>query len=299
MQLPKQFDPSSPAPVLIAGPTASGKSSLALELATHQPSIIVNADALQVYKGWNILTARPSKADLMQTPHALYGHVAMQTTYSVGHWLRDIQETLSKTPKRRPIIIGGTGLYFKALTRGLADIPAIDASTRQAADDMAERTGLTAFAIRLLEQDPAAAARIDMNNPVRTRRAWEVFHQTGKSITWWQDQTPPPIFPKDNTQTLLFEANTAWLKNRINRRFDRMVELGALEEARKARDTFWDPRTPSSQAIGAAEFIDHLNGHTSLETAIERSKVRTHQFAKRQRTWFRSQMRGWNVVKLK
>ena len=299
MQLPKGFDRQNPAPVLIAGATASGKSALALELSVDQPSIVINADALQVYDGWHILTARPTKQDVERVPHLLDGHVAMDQDYSVGHWLRDVKSTLDDHLNLRPIIIGGTGLYFSALTNGLAEIPPISVEVRNQADDIERERGLAHFADLITKHDPSAAATIDMANPVRTRRAWEVLTQTGKSIVTWQGETPAPLVPLANAQPLLLHGEPDWLNNRIHRRFDQMVKMGAVEEAKTARDTFWNPNAVSCQAIGAAELIDYLNDHTDLETAIDLAKTRTRQFAKRQRTWFRNRMKDWDVIKLK
>lgn len=299
MQLPKDFDRQSPAPVLIAGATASGKSALALELAGDQPSYIVNADALQVYDGWQILTARPSVEDRSHVPHHLDGHVAMDQDYSVGHWLRDLGELLGAQSDKRPIIVGGTGLYFQALTAGLAPIPEISPETKQHADEIEQEHGLGHFAELIAANDPAAAAKIDMDNPARTRRAWEVLKETGRSITAWQAETPPPLLLLDKTQPLLLHGDPDWLNDRIDRRFDHMMDEGALDEAQKAYDSFWDPKAVSCQAIGAAELIAHLNAETDLATAIDLAKTRTRQFAKRQRTWFRGRMKTWPVINLK
>lgn len=299
MQLPNEFDRQNPAPVLIAGATASGKSALALELAKDQPSIVVNADALQVYEGWRILTARPDDADLAQVAHLLDGHVAMDVSYSVGHWLRDVRDVLAQHPDKRPIIIGGTGLYFQALTQGLAEIPKISPEIKAKADEIEANEGRETFAALLKGQDPLAFASVDIQNPARTRRAWEVLHSTGRSITAWQAETPPPILRLPQTQPLLLDAEPEFLNDRIDQRFDMMIDLGALAEAEGALKTFWDPNAVSCQAIGAPELIAHLQGELSLEAAISLAKTKTRQFAKRQRTWFRSKMRDWMAIKLK
>ncbi|MEM9715357.1 MAG: tRNA (adenosine(37)-N6)-dimethylallyltransferase MiaA [Pseudomonadota bacterium] len=299
MQFPKEFDRANPAPVLIAGATASGKSALALELAHDQPSLVINADALQVYEGWHILTARPSDADRAQVSHLLDGHVGMHQDYSVGHWLRDVSKVLSDHAGHRPIIVGGTGLYFRALTEGLAEIPPISDKTKGQADALEAEFGLNIFADQINQLDLKAGRTIDMLNPARTRRAWEVLIETGKSIVDWQAETPPALLPIAKTQALLLNSEPDWIADRINRRFDIMMDLGALDEARCARDTFWEPTAVSCQAIGAAELIDHLNGKIDLDTAIDLAKTKTRQFAKRQRTWFRSRMRNWTVIELK
>lgn len=276
-------------PVLIAGPTASGKSALALELAARQGGVIVNADALQVFANWQILTARPGPDELAVAPHALYGHMPGDALYSVGHWLRDVRPLLDTGP--RPIIPGGTGLYFTALTRGLADIPPTPPDVRALADSRIMRDGADAL---LRELDPQTLSRIDTKNPVRVQRAWEVLTTTGRGLAAWQDDTPPPLLGP-GFATLLLDADRDWLSARIARRFDHMIANGALEEARRNLPQ-WNPAKPSSKAIGAPELIAHLKGECSLDSAIENGKIATRQYAKRQRTWFRSKMRDWTKL---
>ncbi|MCF6316275.1 MAG: tRNA (adenosine(37)-N6)-dimethylallyltransferase MiaA, partial [Marinosulfonomonas sp.] len=189
-------------PVLIAGPTAAGKSMLALEIADTSGGVIVNADALQVFDGWRILTARPDDHDLGLAEHLLYGHVPFNRDYSVGRWLRDVAQILDKSPDR-PIIVGGTGLYFKALTEGLANIPATPPEIRMRADQLLADHGLDALLIGL---DPATLARIDRQNPVRVQRAWEVQQATGRSLAAWQDMTPPPLLPLEGGTPIWLNA---------------------------------------------------------------------------------------------
>jgi tRNA dimethylallyltransferase len=273
------IDPSRP--VLIAGPTASGKSALALRIAAAQGGVIVNADALQVFANWRVLTARPDAADLAAAPHALYGHVPGDAAYSVGHWLRDLEPLLAQ----RAIIVGGTGLYFTALTQGLAEIPATPAAIRAEADAM-DRAGM------LAALDPATAARIDRQNRARVQRAFEVWRTTGRGLAAWQDDTPPPRLPLSDCTALVLDAPKAWLDPRIERRFDAMLATGALDEARANLAT-WDPALPASRAIGAADLIAHLRGEMTLDQARAAAIVATRQYAKRQRTWFRARMRDW------
>nr|WP_245897851.1 tRNA (adenosine(37)-N6)-dimethylallyltransferase MiaA [Pseudoprimorskyibacter insulae] len=274
-------------PVLIAGPTASGKSALALEIAAAQGGVIVNADAIQVFSDWRVLTARPSPQDEAEAKHLLYGHIPGDQDYSVGHWLRDLAPILQGPD--RPIIVGGTGLYFTALTQGLADIPATPPQVRATAD---ARIAAEGFGALLAELDEATRDRIDTRNPMRVQRAWEVLQTTGRGIADWQDNTPPPLLPPDHCQPIVFTVPTQWLNDRIERRFDKMVETGALDEAR-ANLTDWHPGLPSAKAIGAAELIAHLKGEISLNEAKDRATIATRQFAKRQRTWFRSKMGAW------
>lgn len=273
-------------PVLIAGPTASGKSALALAIAARQGGRIVNADALQVFSNWRILTARPSPEEEAQAPHALYGHVPGDAPYSVGHWLREIAPLLRSGP--RPIVVGGTGLYFTALTEGLAEIPATPPDIRAEGDALP-------LAALLAALDPEQKARIDRANRARVQRAWEVARATGRPLWRWQEETPPPLLPLSAAQPLLVEAPKDWLTPRIERRFAAMLAAGALEEAR-ANLPGWNPALPSARAIGAPELIAHLMGEITLDEAARRAVISTRQYAKRQRSWFRARMKAWPGV---
>ncbi|THD74935.1 tRNA (adenosine(37)-N6)-dimethylallyltransferase MiaA [Thalassobius vesicularis] len=274
-------------PVLIAGPTASGKSALALQIARDSGGVIVNADAIQVFANWRILTARPSAEDEAEAPHRLYGHIPGDAEYSVGHWLRDLTPIL--TGPERPIIVGGTGLYFTALTEGLADIPATPPEIRAQADARIAEHGHSPL---LDEIDPETRARLDVLNPVRVQRAWEVQQATGRGLAAWQDDTPPPLLPLSSTVPIVFDVDKTWLNERIARRFDAMLDHGALDEARANLPT-WNPASLSAKAIGAPELIAHLQGDMTLEQARDAATIATRQFAKRQRTWFRSKMKEW------
>ena len=273
-------------PVLIAGPTASGKSALALEIAEAAGRVILNADALQVFDGWQVLTARPDAADLARAPHALYGHIPYNGDYSVGHWLRDVAPYLSGDT--RPIIVGGTGLYLTALTEGLAEIPHTPPAIRQEADALPLPALIAAL-------DSETASRIDLKNRARVQRAWEVLHATGRPLATWQDETPQPLLPLSQAEAFLFDAPKDWLDPRIERRFDLMLAGGALEEAR-AMLPRWNPAFLSSKAIGAPELIAHLRGEMTLDEARQAAVIATRQFAKRQRTWFKARMRNWRVI---
>ncbi|GAW33366.1 tRNA dimethylallyltransferase [Roseovarius sp. A-2] len=277
-------------PVLIAGPTASGKSALAMAIARAQGGVIVNADALQVYENWRILSARPDAADEAALPHRLYGHVGAREAYSAGHWLREVADLLDGSD--RLIIVGGTGLYFTALTEGLAEIPTTPPAIRAEADRLRAGQGIDAL---LKGIDVATRARIDTQNPMRVQRAWEVQQATGRGLAAWQDTTPPPVLPISACTALLVEADKDWLNARIARRFDAMLAAGALEEVR-ANLVQWDPRLPSMKAIGAPELVAHLRGEISLDTARDAATTATRQYAKRQRSWFRARMRGWQRI---
>jgi len=277
------------APVLIAGPTASGKSALAMEIALARGGRIVNADALQVFSDWRILTARPSARDEALVPHHLYGHVPGDRSYSVGGWLRDLAPFLQG---ERPIIVGGTGLYFTALTEGLADIPPTPDDIRAEADARLAAEGAEAL---LAELDAATASRIDSLNPVRVQRAWEVQRATGRGLAAWQDETGPPLLPLDRAVPLVFEAPRDWLSPRIAQRFDAMLDAGVLDEAR-ANAPGWSPALPSAKAIGAADLVAHVRGQIPLGEARTRILTLTRQYAKRQRSWFRGRMSAWLPV---
>lgn len=274
-------------PVLIYGPTASGKSGLALEITRAQGGVIVNADALQVYQGWPILTAQPPAADLAQAPHHLYSHLSFDAPYSVGDWLRDVTPFLNG---ERPIIIGGTGLYFTALTEGLADIPPTPPDVRKQADNIPLNDLVRAL-------DPVTAAGIDLNNRARVQRAWEVQATTGRSIKQWQDDTPPPKLALEDCTALALIPDVDWLNARIECRFNMMMDAGALLEAERMLPV-WDPIAPSSKAIGASEMIQLLRGEITADSAREAIIVATRQYAKRQRTWARSRMKRWMTVTL-
>lgn len=283
-------------PILIAGPTASGKSALALRLAAACDGIVINADALQVYGGWRILSARPSDEDEARAPHALYGHVAMDVAYSVGHWLRDLRRVLAATGQR-PIIIGGTGLYFSALTEGLVDIPAIPAEVRLRGDALRAR-GAAALASALATRDPDILARIDTNNPARLQRAWEVHEATGRPLSHWQQATGPADLPLGQCVPLCLVPDVAWLNDRIARRFDQMLDMGAIDEVAAQRRAGLDMACPAARALGAAELMAYLGGEIDLDRARDLATIATRQFAKRQRTWFRTRMEEWGKITL-
>ncbi len=275
-------------PVLLAGPTASGKSALAMRIAHDHGGVIVNADSLQVFEGWRILTARPTESDEALLPHALYGHVPHDAAYSVGHWLRDVQPLLGGP--LRPIIVGGSGLYFSALTEGLVDIPPTPRTVRQEADQRS-------LADLLSDLDPATVARIDTRNRARVQRAWEVQKATGRPLIAWQSETLPPLLPLDEATAIVLRPDPDWLNARIEQRFDLMLDEGVIDEARRM-EPGWNPDHLSSKAIGAAPLIDFLRNRMSLAQARSAAIIASRQYAKRQRTWFRSRMTAWHEVRL-
>lgn len=273
--------------LLIAGPTASGKSALAMAVAQAQGGTVVNADALQVWSCWRVLTARPSAADQAQVPHALYGHVAPGTAYSVGDWLRQVAGL-----RGRLIVVGGTGLYLTALTRGLAQIPPTPPALRAQADARIGSPG--GLAALIAELDPRSRAQIDLANPARVQRAWEVLAATGRGIAQWQDDTPPPLLAAEACQRIVITSDRDWLARRIAGRFHAMLDDGALDEVRRMLP-LWDPAAQWAKAIGAPDLIAHLHGRMTLTEATDRAIIATRQYAKSQRIWFRGRMRDWQM----
>ncbi|MEY4779271.1 MAG: hypothetical protein RLZZ607_584 [Pseudomonadota bacterium] len=275
-------------PVLIAGPTGSGKSALAMDLAARDGRLIVNADALQVYDCWRVLSARPSVAEEAALPHALYGHIGRDQDYSVGAWLREVAGLLT----RPVVIVGGTGLYFRALTEGLAEIPPIPAAIRAEADALRLSGEVDVMRQAL---DDATAAKTDLLNPVRVQRAYEVQRATGRGMAAWQADTSAPLLPLCDAQTLVLQPTVPWLDARIARRFSVMLDEGALDEARAALP-HWQADRPWARAIGAPELVAHLRGESTFNAARDAAILASRQYAKRQRTWFRTRMSEWTKV---
>ena len=275
--------------VLIAGPTASGKSALALRLARERNGVIINADALQVYADLRILTARPTITEERLTPHRLYGHVSGAESYSVGHWLKDASREIEScwAAERLPIVTGGTGLFFKALENGLAEVPAIAAGVRLhwrgfAGDLYGE----------LARRDPEGAALLQPNDRQRLIRALEVIEGTGQPLRTWQKQSVSPLADAVAERHFV-DVPRAELHARAEARFDEMMSAGALDEVRAIAHL--DPMLPMMKAIGVPELCAHLRGEIDLETAITHAKAATRQYIKRQSTWWRGQGKGWSV----
>lgn len=292
MVVPKEqiMDFAADLPVVIAGPTASGKSALALAIAERQGRVIVNADALQVWSCWRVLSARPTAEEEARVPHLLYGHRSVGDDYSVGHWLREVADILATIPN--PVIVGGTGLYLSALTDGLADIPPTPAAVRAEAD---RRRLAGDVAALLAELDRATAERIDRLNPARIQRAWEVLRTTGRGLADWQADTGPPLLPEGTATLLRLDADPLWLADRIDRRFDTMLADGALDEV-SAILPRWDPAALWAKAIGAPDLVAYMKGAMPLADAISSAKAASRQYAKRQRTWLRRRMTQWRPI---
>jgi tRNA dimethylallyltransferase len=284
--------------VLIAGPTASGKSALALALAERRGGIVINTDSMQVYRDLKIITARPGAAEEARAPHLLYGHVDAAENYSVGRFLGDAAGAVEAARRqgRVPIFVGGSGLYFTALTRGLSAIPPAPADVRAAIRARLDAEGSPALHAELARRDPATAARLRPADRIRIGRALEVLEATGRPISdWHRDGMPPPLAAWRATKAFL-APDRGSLYRRIDTRFDAMVAAGALEEVRALSERHLDPLLPAMKAHGVPWLIGHLAGEITLATAAEGAKSDTRHYAKRQFTWFRNQLPDWPHV---
>ena len=279
--------------VLIAGPTASGKSALALEVAGRLGGAVVNADQLQVYDGWRVLTARPSAEDEARVEHLLYGHVPLEAAHSAGRWLAEASAVLDRLEAegRPAVIVGGSGLLFTALTEGLAAAPATPDDVREAGEARLAARGLEAMAAELSARDPETAAAIDLANPRRVMRAWEVLEASGRGLADWWRETGAPRLRLSDAAAVRLAPDRDRLAARIERRFDAMLEAGALEEARAAMGRRVSPQ--AMKALGATELMSHLRGEMTLEAAREAAVTATRRYAKRQLSWGRNRMRDW------
>ena len=278
--------------ILITGPTASGKSALALRLARERNGVVINADSMQVYDTLRVLTARPSKEEMQGVPHLLYGHVPASSLYSTGEWLRDISVLLSdlRGQARFPVIVGGTGLYFKALTGGLSDMPAIPEEIRDRLRGRLIEEGPAVLHTELSRRDPVMAEGLQPGDGQRIVRALEVIEATGKSIRDYQKANGPVIVDPDRAQKFVVLPDRPVLHDRINRRFDAMMESGAVEEVEALLALKLAPDATAMKAIGVSQIADMLAGRMSEAEVIEKSAAATRQYAKRQMTWFRNQM---------
>jgi tRNA dimethylallyltransferase len=278
--------------ILIAGPTASGKSALAIELAQRFGCAIVNADSMQVYADLRILSARPTPQEERSVRHEMFGHVDGAVNYSVGLWLRDFAAVLAKLARERvtPIVVGGTGMYFKAALFGLSDIPTVPPEVR--AKVRAESEGLSAGILhaRLQERDPATAAKLRPSDPQRILRALEVFEATGKPLLSFQGARSTPLLDEAQCLSLFVAPQRAELYSRIDARLDDMIARGALDEIRALRARRLDPALPIMRAHGAPHLLRFVEGDLSLEEAITRAKLDTRHYAKRQFTFARHQL---------
>src|SRR5690242_3322722 len=281
--------------VLIAGPTASGKSALAMRLAERLGGVVINADSMQVYRDLRIITARPSRQEEARVPHRLYGHVDASVNYSVGAWCYDVKQVLEQTAHygRVPILVGGTGLYFTILLKGLAAVPPIPADIRERVRGKLAREGVGPLYQELLERDPAAAHRLMPNDRSRISRALEVVLATGRSLSDWHSDGLPPLIDGARAAKVFITCERNELVRRIEARFAAMLKAGALEEVRALAARGLDPMLPAMKAHGVPWLIRHLSGEISLEEAAAGAVMDTRRYAKRQLTWFRNQMKEW------
>jgi tRNA dimethylallyltransferase len=278
--------------ILIAGPTASGKSALALEFATRLGAVIVNADSMQVYRDLRIITARPSAGEEKRVPHRLYGHVDAAENYSVGGWLGEAAAALMDALRNQQpaIVAGGTGLYFSTLTRGIAAVPAIPAEIRREVRGRLDAEGVAALHAELTLRDPVTAARLRPGDRARISRALEVVLATGRSLSEWHaDNTPAPVDLAGAAKIFLMPKRDE-LGARIDARFDAMMAAGALEEVRALAARHLDPNLPAMKAHGVPWLIRHLRGDITLAEAVAQAKRDTRRYTKRQATWFRNQL---------
>ena len=278
--------------MLIAGPTASGKSALAMALAEQAHGVVINTDSMQVYADLRIITARPTPDDEARVPHRLYGHVDAAVNCSAGAWLADAARALAEArdERRLPIFIGGSGLYFKALTRGLSAVPPIPAAIRDEVRARLERTGPEALHAELMRRDPASAERLKPRDRIRIARALEVIEATGRSLVDWHRDGLPPLLPPEQVTALFLAPQRDELYGRIDRRFATMLEAGALEEVGRLAARQLDPLLPAMKAHGVPALIRHLAGEISQEEAAAIGCLDTRRYAKRQFTWFRHQL---------
>lgn len=286
----------SPEAVLIAGPTASGKSGLAIEVAKTVEGAVVNADSMQVYDVLSVLTARPDPNNTESIEHLLYGHVHPSHGYSVAQYLADVSAVLKKLKRDGvvPVFTGGTGLYFKALLDGLSEVPPIDETLRAEIRNRIE-TDLAGAHEELRRMDPEGAKRIKPGDSQRVSRALEVVHSTGKPLAWWQGRTrQQPLLSAGNCLKIVLMPDRAVLRQRIAQRFGRMIEEGALDEVQVLVDLELSKDLPAMRAIGVKPLASYLGGEMALDEAIRQSVTATHQYAKRQSTWFRNQFLAQN-----
>jgi len=276
--------------VLIAGPTASGKSAQALALAEEIGGVVINADSMQVYREAPILTAQPGDADKARAPHLLYGHVSAAEAYSVGAWRDDAIKALAEARAmgRIPIFVGGTGLYFMALTDGLAEVPPTPPEIRDAARALLDDIGVEALHARLTDRDPLTASRLRPSDPQRVLRAFEVFEATGRPLAEWQGAPADPVLKTMRIATFVLDPPRPELRARIAARFEAMVDQGGLEEARTLEGL--DPSLPAAKLLGLRPLQALAAGTLTRDEALDAAITATRQFAKRQMTWFRHRM---------
>ncbi len=285
--------------ILITGPTASGKSALAVRLAAEHGGVVINADSMQVYDTLNVLTARPRPGDMDGIEHRLYGHVPARAAYSTGDWLREATALVGelRIRGRLPVFVGGTGLYFRALTGGLSDMPTIPDDIRERVRARLVAEGAEALHRDLAKCDPQTAARLRPSDGQRILRALEVVEATGKSISAFQSASGPTLIDPERAEKIVVLPDRAVLAARINRRFAMMLKAGAVEEVQALLAQHVSPAMPVMKAIGVPQITAMLAGEMREAEVIERGAAATRQYAKRQMTWFRNQLdESWRRI---
>lgn len=286
--------------LLIAGPTASGKTGLSIRAAQENDAIIINADSMQVYRDLQVITARPSPDEASQAPHYMFGHVDGAIAYSVAQWLVEVRKCLDENAlnSRKLIFVGGTGLYFNALLEGLSPVPSIDEKIREKWRGAGQFISAPELHKELVRLDPEMARLLRDSDRQRVTRALEVFESTGRSLLEWQKEKGEPFFASEvSFKKVLIMPERAWLHERINLRFDLMMEEGALEEVKSLLERNLNAKLPVMKAIGVPHLASYLIGEASLEEAIEKAKAASRQYAKRQSTWFRNSFDdGWQTI---
>ena len=282
--------------MLIAGPTAGGKSGAALALAERSSGAIINCDSMQVYRELRVLTARPPEADEARAPHVLYGHVPVTERYSAGQYIDDAARALAEAQAggRIAIFVGGTGLYFEALEKGLSPVPPVPADVREENRARIAAIGAEAFFDEFAVRDPETAARLRPSDAQRVLRAADVLDATGRPLARWQETAGKPVLAKMSVARFVIAPDREELYRRIDARFDSMIAAGALEEVRALAGL--DPALPAARALGVPQLLRHLRGEISLAAAAEEAKRETRRYAKRQLTWLRNRMPDWRWI---
>jgi tRNA dimethylallyltransferase len=285
--------------VLIAGPTASGKSALALDAAARLDGVVINADSMQVYRDLRIITARPSDEEMSRAPHRLYGHVGAEEIYSAGRWLREAEQEIAtaRASGKTPIVIGGTGLYFSALLKGLSAVPQVSTEVRSQIRALGDTKDNATLHAMLTVRDPRTAVEIRTSDRQRILRALEVIEATGRGLAEWREEPGVPVLNSGGYRAIFLETDREALGKRIDARFDKMLAEGALDEVKVLHARNLDPKMPALKAHGVPWLIKHLEGEISLEEAAAQGKRDTRQYAKRQETWFRNQLPEFQWVR--